>query len=262
VSGALVTAAPRGPLAALVAGLWLFEGAPAPHARDRMLPRGAAELVLDLRPEDPGAIASGLATRPWELPTAAQSAALGVVLRPGGVAALLGLPAAELRDERVRLDALWGAPAAEALWAPVLAARGPRARLAAAEALLAARLPRAAHAPHPAARAAVARIAAAPERLRVGALAADLGLSARRLEQVLRLDVGLAPKPLARLLRFRRALERLEDADRIGWAAFAAERGFADQSHLIAEVRAFAGMTPVELRAARGPHLNHVPLAA
>jgi AraC-like DNA-binding protein len=260
VSATLVGTAPRGPLAALVAGLWLFEGPPAPHARDRMLPTGEAELVLDLRPDGPGAIVSGPSTRPWELSTRAQTAALGVAFRPGGAAALLGLPVAALRDERVDLDALWPCGAAEALLHAVLGARGPAARLAAAEHALAARLAQVDRPPHPAARRAVARIAAAPERVRVGALADELGLSTRRLEQVLRADVGLAPKPLARLLRFRRALARLHEAEGVGWAAFALERGFADQSHLIAEVRAHAGMTPPALLAARGPHLNHVAL--
>jgi AraC-like DNA-binding protein len=260
VTGLLTTAVPRGPLAGLVAGLWLFEGPPQPHGRDRMLPTGEAELVLDLRPAGPQTVASGPSTRPWELATRAQTAALGVAFRPGGAAALLGLPVAELRDERVGLDALWPPWAVEELLGAVLAARGADARLAAAHRALAARVARVDRPPHPASRAAVARIAAAPERVRVGALADDLGLSARRLEQVLRADVGLAPKALARLLRFRRTLARLHEADRVGWAAFAVERGFADQSHLIAEVRAHAGMTPPALLAARGPHLNHVAL--
>ncbi len=54
--------------------------------------------------------------------------------------------------------------------------------------------------------------------------------------------VGVTPKTFARVMRFRRAIEL---GKRQQWADVAAELGYFDQSHLIADFREFAGETPV-----------------
>jgi len=46
------------------------------------------------------------------------------------------------------------------------------------------------------------------------------------------------------VMRFRRAIT-LARGGREGWADLAAELGYFDQSHMIAEFREFAGDTPV-----------------
>jgi len=107
-----------------------------------------------------------------------------------------------------------------------------------------------------------ARIAAAPERCRIAELSDEFGLSSRRLEQVVRTDVGLSLKSYQRLQRFRRALVRIDAAARAGWAVFALDRGYYDQSHFVNEFRAHAGLTPSAYLASRGPSLNHVPLVS
>ena len=250
---------PTGPLGRLVATLWSHEGPVGTHATDLRLPTGDTELVLVLG-DRPRAVVVGPTTRAFELATADQADAVGVSFRVGGAAALLGLPPGELRDRQAALELAWGAGEADRLVAQALAARGPAERLAAVQRVLTRRLAAVARAPHPAAVRAAARVAAAPEGLRVAAVAGALGLSVRRFEQIFAADVGVTPKAYQRLHRFRRTLERVDEAARIGWAAFALERGYADQAHLIGEFRAHAGLTPTAYASARGPMLNHVAL--
>jgi AraC-like DNA-binding protein len=257
-----VTAAPRGPLSELVQSIWLYESEAPGHARDRRLPTGGVDLVVSLRDQsvDPGVVVSGPFTHAFVLDTADQRDTLGVAFKVGGAAALLGVPLDELRNLHVPLAELWRSGASE-LRERVLAAPTPEAKLETAERMLSARLARVSRPPHAAVGRAAARIEAAPERCRIDELSETLGLSTRRFEQIFRADIGMTPKAYQRLQRFRRALVRIEDAARGGWAGFALDRGYYDQAHLINEFGAHCGLTPREYLASRaGSFVNHVPI--
>lgn len=77
----------------------------------------------------------------------------------------------------------------------------------------------------------------------IGGVARALALSPRQLERIFRREVGLPPKHYARLLRFRRMVGAL-DRGSPRWADLAARAGYSDQSHLVREFRAFAGVAP------------------
>ena len=83
-------------------------------------------------------------------------------------------------------------------------------------------------------------------RVRIRALACELGWSPRRLIDRFRDQVGLPPKAVARVIRFDRAVTALSSGTpRI--AEVAAACGYADQAHLARDVRALGGITPGEL---------------
>jgi AraC-like DNA-binding protein len=253
----LISRRPHGGLEEIVDFVWLHQGeAPAGDAELR-LPTGDLDLVVDFGEEQ--TVVSGPSTRPFPLGTAERREVMGAVFRIGGAAALLGVPVAELRDRRVPLAELWGSLASELLERP-LTASSEEARLDALEQVLSARLGHIADRPHPVAGRAAAQIARYPERCRVAELGEALGLSARRLEQLFHKEVGLTPKAYQRLHRFRQALVGIDRAAEIGWATFALERGYYDQSHFIGEFRAHSGLTPSEYVASRGTELNHVPI--
>jgi transcriptional regulator GlxA family with amidase domain len=86
------------------------------------------------------------------------------------------------------------------------------------------------------------------------------GLSARRLVELFRQQVGMPPKQFCRVQRFQRVIRRLTPSGPIDWADVAAANGYFDQAHLIHDFRAIAGISPGEYAAARTPHLNHVPM--
>jgi AraC-like DNA-binding protein len=97
---------------------------------------------------------------------------------------------------------------------------------------------------------------------RIGALAADLGLSDRQLRRRFDTAVGYGPKVLARILRLRRLL-RLAAATPPDLARLAAEAGYADQSHMSRDCRHLAGRTPGALLAVQQPaRLTDAGLAA
>jgi len=59
--------------------------------------------------------------------------------------------------------------------------------------------------------------------------------------------VGLGPEQMGRIPRFRAVLACVERGDALDWAAVAHELGYADQSHLVRDAAAFAGLTPSAL---------------
>ncbi|WP_307856038.1 helix-turn-helix domain-containing protein [Nocardioides faecalis] len=76
---------------------------------------------------------------------------------------------------------------------------------------------------------------------RVGAVAASVGLSRRRLGDLVRAECGVRPKQLHRVSRFASARGLL---GRLPLAEVAARCGFADQAHLTREWTALAGCSP------------------
>lgn len=82
------------------------------------------------------------------------------------------------------------------------------------------------------------------------------------MEETFRVIAGLTPKRLQRLWRFRRALERIDHRNDSGWATFALEAGYYDQSHFSNEFRHHAGLAPEGYLAARTPALNHLRIDA
>ncbi|MFK7740756.1 MAG: helix-turn-helix domain-containing protein [Planctomycetota bacterium] len=70
------------------------------------------------------------------------------------------------------------------------------------------------------------------------------GVSHRHFLEHFRRHVGITPKALHRILRFYAVFERIQQQEKVPWAALAAELGFADQAHFIREFRAFSGYRP------------------
>ena len=82
---------------------------------------------------------------------------------------------------------------------------------------------------------------------RVDAVARELGVSRRYLQEGFRRQIGLAPAAVARVARLQRAVQRLSRGSAL--QAAAVDSGYADQPHLTRSMRAMAGLTPGELRA-------------
>jgi AraC-like DNA-binding protein len=79
-------------------------------------------------------------------------------------------------------------------------------------------------------------------------VAAALGVGERRLQRAFDRTVGLGPKAFARVMRMRAVAGRIEAAVTTGrsiaWTSLAFDAGYADQSHMIREFAALAGVTP------------------
>ncbi|MDF2694333.1 MAG: Transcriptional regulator, AraC family protein [Labilithrix sp.] len=218
---------------------------------ERVLPDGAVHLIFNFGDRQAGergaelaCSAIGATCAPTRIVLTGAVEQLCVRLRVGAASAILGVPAGELTDHGIALDAIWGADAAEILErlhaVPHGAARG-----ALLTALLRARVQRAEALSRPTLEA-VRRISGAGGRIRVRDLADDLGLGERRLQQLFHQHVGLSPRAMCRLARFRDVLARCSQRKQ-GWAELALEGGFYDQAHFSNEIRTFTGLTPGEL---------------
>jgi AraC-like DNA-binding protein len=230
-------------LAPWVACFWQISGASAGLSH-RVLPDGCADWLLDLqavrqRRTEPQLVGTMSTAR--IVPLHGPIDLLGIRLRPG-ILGSLRLPAAELLDAIVPAGDVAGAPELCAEQLAEASSLPQRAGLL--ERALRGHLAGIALRPDPVVRQALAawspRCAALP---RVAALARQLQVSERALERRFRAAVGLTPAGYRRLARFRAVL-RLHAGGLRDWAALAASAGFADQSHLVREFGALAGLSP------------------
>jgi AraC-like DNA-binding protein len=100
------------------------------------------------------------------------------------------------------------------------------------------------------------QLASTGGRVRVSALASEIGWSRKHLAQRFAIEVGAGPKTVGRILRFAGARRAIDAGGCTDWADLAAAWGYADQAHLIREFHAMAGVTPAAyLRDAAGRFL-------
>ncbi|MGY1712328.1 helix-turn-helix domain-containing protein [Geodermatophilus sp. SYSU D00758] len=238
-----------------------------PPAVHRGLPSPSLTLVLPLDAPlevvahaDPGqppgsfdTVLGGLHTRPALIAHPGRQEGVQLGLTPLGARALLGTPAAELASVDVGLDDVLGRGPAAELLDRVRAARGWPARFAVLEELLLG-VVRPAAGPAPEVAEAWRLTLASGGRLRVAEVAARVGWSERHLTHRFRAETGLGPKEAARVVRFDRARRALAGRVARGGApdlaALAAAAGYADQSHLTRDWRAFSGLSPTRWLAA------------
>lgn len=242
-------------LSGFVGLLWQYERYASPHGKERALPGATTELVIDL---DGGAtVVSGAQSRYFVLDLTQPRTLLGVHFKPGGAFPFLGVPAGELANQVLSLEALWG-PAADDLRDRLLEARAAEERFALMEAALLARVTNPPER-HPAVAFALRAFRPGPEARSVGEVTETLALTPRRFIQRFRDEVGLTPKLFARVRRFQAALRRIHAGSRIEWTGFALDCGYYDQAHFIHEFRAFSGLSPRAYLAQRGRSANHIP---
>jgi AraC-like DNA-binding protein len=246
-------------LADIVSSMWFGEGKTA-YQRDRILPSGQSQLLINLGPPQyrvesgPPEVRvpfvdvwySGLHQGPIDTEAPHGNALLGVALSARGSFPWLGERMDGLSDRIIALaDAL--GDGALRLRERLLNTPSLPARFRVVERWLLARLkPR--MVVHPAVRWAVDRLEATGGRMSIEELATQTGFTRKHLGNLFQQQVGLSPKALARVHRFRRAMEILNRANgQVPWAELADACGFYDQSHLINEFRRFTGFSPVEL---------------
>jgi AraC-like DNA-binding protein len=208
----------------LVECAWVVDGPPAPV---RVLPDGCMDLMrlagrIMVAGPDTAASVSPHDGEPF----------VGLRFHPGVLPRLLGVPAWELRNERVALSELQTG----------VLQRNSLTRLAAA---LASAEPRAETAPW-----SLPVLSRVTGSLAAGSAVADVaqqvGWSARTLQRQCTAVYGYGPATLRRILRFRHAVRLLSEG--LPSTEVATRAGYADQPHLHREVRGLAGVSVASLR--------------
>ena len=242
-----VELAPVPALAGSVRTVWVQRTGPAPYPQ-RNVPTGGLELHCPIghlpRLVGPLTVADVQVLPP-------HTTVVGARFWPGAATRLLGgLPTEELLDLTVPLDDLWGDGAAR-LGELLAGAPGPSAAVELLQRHLL-HLQARAEGQDPLVAEAVRRLMPW-EPVEIGALTAQLGISASQLRRRFLGTVGLGPKTLQRTLRFQGYLALAQaagtpDAPVHGRLAdLAAESGYADHAHLSRECLRLTGLTPREL---------------
>jgi len=171
---------------------------------------------------------------------------IGFRFRPAVAAAWLGVPASEILGQRLPLTELWGGKA-DRLGGTIPGSSDVRELTGQLAAILAQRTPAPRTSDRP--------MQAAYDLVRAGTptgvplipwLRRALAMSERTLRRRFDECFGYGPKTLHRILRYQRYLH-LARATNQPTAMLAAEAGYADQAHLIAESRRLTGSTPAQL---------------
>lgn len=166
--------------------------------------------------------------------------ALMVQFKPGWSTPLLGVAAGELTDGFVMLEDLWGGSGRELVF-ELLGAKSMPERL---DRIARALTSRAGSAFEPTSAPLARRAARLMEagEVRVEHVADRLGVTARHLRRAFVENIGIGPKDFARSARLQRAVRMAATSS--DWGRIAAEAGYYDQAHLIADFRDLVGLTP------------------
>ena len=263
---------PAPPLGDFVHNFWHCTDAPS-HPRERILPSGTIELVINLREDEvrifgseqpegyrrfPGIVISGTYAGAFVIDPSQHASIMGVHFRPGGAFPFFGAAVGELANSHLALEDLWGRAAIELR--DRLCSAPTQKRFQILEETLQARLrwlPE-----HPAVSLALDIFGPAGIGDSVRAVAERVGLSQRRFIQIFTAQVGLTPKLFCRVLRFQHAREFVDQAATLNWRQVALACGYYDQSHLIHDFQEFSGLSPTDYLCLRSNRLlrNHVPV--
>jgi AraC-like DNA-binding protein len=250
---------PAPPLDRLIDDIYCLTGEP-PHRRMNVPPMPSAHLFINLGdpvrlcdsdPAVPPAVFTdgwfmGVWTRRFLVEYPSRVRMVGVHFKPWGMSPFVRLPASELRDRWMPVDAGWqrsadlirdSASVAEAL--RVLEDE-LRARLAEAP-------PRGLDL----VRHTGGRLAASYGTVPVGALTEAAGVSGTHLATQFKSHVGVTPKRVARIYRFARLILSVDTLRPVDWSALAHTVGYFDLAHCSKEFKDFTGHTPTEYVALR-----------
>ncbi len=250
--------------------IWYVEGW-MPYQREKILPTGTVELIVNLAspyrvivPAEPGresvskevwvaGFQTGYllnqATSPWVN-------TIGVSFKPGGAYPFFHFPISELNDRVIELDLIWG-DRAQQIRERVLQAESISEKLHTMEGILLELL-----IPEvlgvEIVKYAAEQLVRAEDFPSIRNLSETIGVSQKHLISQFKKLVGVSPKMLARILRFRQALSALDPRKPVNWAEIAAQCGYYDQAHFNKDFRAFTGVNPTAYLQLRDNFLGEI----
>lgn len=260
---------PEPVLSPWIARLWYASERGSVTHRERVLPTGQAQLVLNLAADaftgcaedgttfrQSPALLVGVRPTYTVIDTVDMQEMVGVVFAPGGLRRFFGEPAHDLQGE-LPLEDFWGSRV-HGLRDRLRETTDVTGKFALLQTFLCERLlPREVH---PAVQFSLHALVRSPGIVTVAGLAGQTGLSSRRLGEVFAETVGVGPKCFARIRRFREAVQTLHTGTGPSWAELALQLGYFDQAHFSKDFRAFSGMSPSEYLHASRNWANHVAI--
>lgn len=241
---------PRPALAEYVRCVWTFV-APADDAAQPIAPDGCCELIVHLRAPylercesgdvvQPRVLFAGQVTEPLTLVAQGETAVVGVRFQPWAARAFLGVVASAATDKRIDLASRHGEAAA---LADALRDAAPSDWIELAQDYVAARVWNASIDPH---------VRAAVEALEAQRDApAPAELSERQWQRRFKAEVGVSPRQLQSVFRFRRVFDAIEQPGPPGWVEAALAAGYFDQPQMARDFRRYLGLSSRQWAAQR-----------
>jgi len=264
---------PQPPLSQFVENMWMVEGYATDYTREKILPDGAIELIIDLdtapktifedetserfRMVSKGWI-SGERTRYLVIGAEKNQSMVGIRFRPGGAYPFFGFPISEFTESVTELELIWGGLVDE-IRNQLAAIQSPDARLLWMESFLLRQAKRSLEA-NRLITFAVHQLSHSPQFLAIRDLAETIGITQKHLISQFEKVVGLKPKSFARVCKFQKVVNLIEEQNKIEWAAVAVDCGYYDQAHFIHEFQTFSGLNPSAYLTQRGEYVNFLPI--
>jgi len=225
----------------LVAWFWIPEWdiGPGPASRQEIVAYPALNLVVDADT----VTLSGATTRVSHRDLRGRGWAVGALLRPAAVAALIDDPVALVDRERV-LESPEASALRETVVAAMTSGEGHRERAVAHFAgWLGERVGPVDASTHQA-NALMEVLMGEEAALTPEEAATRLAVSVRTLQRMTHRHVGLSPAAMIRRRRLQEAAQRVREEPEVDLASIAAELGYADHAHLTRDFRSVLGIAP------------------
>ncbi|MDR8410971.1 helix-turn-helix domain-containing protein [Nonomuraea sp. 3-1Str] len=249
---------PAPPLDRFIDDIYCLTGVPR-HPRMNVPPMPSAHLFVNLGeparlwdrdPSAPPAVLTdgwfmGVRTRRFLLEYPARVRLVGVHFKPWGLSPFVDMPATELRDRWVPVDAVWRR-SSDRIRNRLGDSASATETLRVVEEELRSRLAEAPSRGLDLVRHAGGRLATSHGALPVGALTDAAGVSGNHLATQFKSHVGLTPKRVARIYRFARLILSVDPLRPADWSELAQTAGYFDQAHFSKEFKDFTGHTPTE----------------
>ncbi|MDQ3005816.1 MAG: AraC family transcriptional regulator [Chloroflexota bacterium] len=264
------------PLNKFIEHFFYFEGLSPAHNRERFLPDGNTELIIDLTQNiqyiyDNDSLTevqacrqawvSGVRTHSITIPSGADSRMLVVAFKKGKAHPFYPLPMNELADQVVSADMIFGRNILD-LREQLLAALSIDQMFPLVEKFLLKlayeTIP--SEIPVNCIEYALLQMMHRPKLLSFQHLCDQIGYSQKHFIHLFKKQVGVSPKQYLKIMRFQKAIQEIENNKSVHWSSIAIESGFYDQAHFINEFKGFSGFTPNEYMKRRTDSLNYIPV--
>jgi len=263
---------PGKPLDNHIDSIVYYEGYASDHLKDRLLPNGSIDLIIDLE-DTPKRVydnndfnkttafkkcwLSGMRKKYITIDSTQQSMIV-ISFKVGGAFPFFNFPLNEIKDKIFNLDEIWGSKFL-AVREKIINVLEPGKRIKVIEnyltQILLSKPGRDAFLDFY-----IDKIYLADNTCSIKNMQKDSGYSHKHFIHLFNKKVGVSPKYLYRIIRFQKILRAIELKKEISWTQLIYDCGYYDQPHFIKEFKDFSGLNPTDYLKARGKYLNYIPI--
>ncbi|NNM24299.1 MAG: helix-turn-helix transcriptional regulator [Flavobacteriaceae bacterium] len=264
---------PKPPLDKFVLSIVYYNGFEVPHSKDKFLPDGTTNLVVNLLEppryiydndtlnelqECKDAWFSGMHTNYLTISSDNESEMLVITFKAGSCYPFIKQSVDSFNNKVVHAQKVFGDEIMQ-LRLKLIEASEPEDKIALAEQWLNVQLDEVSFQGE-IIQQLVAEIGENADQLNLKELAERSGYSQKQFIHLFKKYVGLTPKQFHRIVRFNEILALMHEQKKVDWAKVATGCGYYDQAHFIKDFQAFSGINPKKYIEDQGEWPHYVPL--